>query len=194
MALPNRPPGSARSPVEEAPFELYLSNQEYPRDDPRVLFELYLCWCMNGVIYSKGDRKDKAEASRRAEHNLLLASYFYGAKKGDTSFQDAVIDAITEQFTRHPHLLLDKDYADRVYDRTGRGDKLRRLLVMIITSRLGWSPLQGLLESAKPDEFHQDLVAVALPLSDNEREEFGWTDGDLLSEEKRMGETIPVGG
>ncbi|KAH7016655.1 hypothetical protein B0J12DRAFT_705672 [Macrophomina phaseolina] len=96
---------------------LYLSNQGYLRDDSQVLCDLYCSWCMEGIIYAKGE-KGETQASLHTERNLSLEFYFYGAKTRDAGFQDAVTDAMTDQFTRHPQLLLDQNHADKVYKRT----------------------------------------------------------------------------
>lgn len=152
-----------------------------PRTDSHVIWEVYCSWYADGTLYSKTQDTTTAQVSLRSERDLLLKSYFYGDKLGDTGFQDAVIDAIIQQSAQHPRLLLEENHVERVYEYTGKGDMLRAAFVTVITYRLPLGHLKQLLASAEPEEFRDELRA-ACQLGDTEREELQKEYPDILGE------------
>lgn len=159
--------------------------QNLPHTDPRVLQDVYRSWCKDGIIHWK-DGKESPQSSC-VERDLLLDSYFYGLIKGNTVFQDAVVDAIFQQSTKHPQLLLKEKPVDRVYKGTEKGDVLRDVLIKIIVFRLPLGSLDKLLASVQAEEFHDEFWAAS-QLSESEREKiYQKVPGILLDVKPKLG-------
>lgn len=139
-----------------------------PTEEPEI-FEIYLHWLYFSTFFD--DAKVLSVAQAASEHLRLARAFALGTRMEDTQFQDAVMDAITEQ-SRIKHSDGSQSCPgttaiEHIYSHSSIGSNARSCLVYIFASVKQWNPAPTWEKF--PPVFVADLMAELYRRKPNSR-------------------------